>query len=62
MKQWYAACDKIMRMGPFRSEAAAWRALELSPEDRERQRSWHARGARVWPEDGKGLEIDDGTW
>jgi hypothetical protein len=47
---WYAATDHIIRMGPYRSQAAAWAALVLTDDEQRKQRSVHPRSARVWPE------------
>lgn len=30
-RRWFASCDGFARMGPYRSEIAAYRALRLAP-------------------------------
>lgn len=45
-------------MCPFGTMVEAWRALELTAEERERQGRVHARGAYVWPEGDPGVALD----
>lgn len=58
--EWYAACDGILKMGPYETEVEAWEALCVVPEE---QPYWervagvpalpkriHVKGAYVWPE------------
>lgn len=42
---WYAATSEIERLGPFRTQAAAWRAL------RRQDAAPNKPGDRVWPEE-----------
>lgn len=44
--RWYAATDLIYKMGPYKTQAAAWAALRLEHQtDRV-----HASGSYVWCE------------
>jgi len=65
--QWFAGSDDILRMGPFKSDVEAWRALRVSkrlvsidlteasnvgpPRMRTGPDRIHAKGAYVWPEE-----------
>lgn len=50
---WYAAGGHIMKMGPYDSQARAWKALVLTEVEQERQGSIHPKNARVWCEEKK---------
>jgi hypothetical protein len=53
MKQikWYAACDMILRMGPYNTQVKAWKSLVLTDKEQAKQKSIHPKDARVWPEE-----------
>ena len=47
-KNWFAASNEILRMGPFPSEVKAWEAMRSS--DKGEFAPVHVLGVRVWPE------------
>jgi hypothetical protein len=51
--QWFAGCESITRMGPYKTQLAAWNALTLNETHRLITGRIHAVGSYVWPEEVK---------
>lgn len=46
---WFAACDGLLSMGPYKTQREAWQSLTLTGEEQKRQGRKIARGGYVWP-------------
>jgi len=62
MVQWFAGSDHIARMGPYKTQVEAWKALRAVPrknvplltslrKEPVKNRRIHVDGAYVWPEE-----------
>ena len=49
--KWFAGCDLITRMGPYRTQLEAWNGLVLTDKEQARLGRVHPVGAYVWPEE-----------
>jgi hypothetical protein len=48
---WYSAGGGFLRIGPFGSQATAWKAMILTAKEQHIQKSIHPKDTHVWCEE-----------